>query len=135
MSEAWLDAIAFDDQGLVPVIAQDRDSGRVLMFAWADREALKRTAAEGRAVYFSRSRGKLWPKGEESGNVQEVHDIRLDCDGDVVLLSITQHGGAACHTGRERCFYHHLEDGEWVINDDYVGEPAVADRPMAADDD
>jgi phosphoribosyl-AMP cyclohydrolase len=123
MSDAWLDAIAFDDQGLVPVIAQDRDSGRVLMFAWADREALRRTAAEGRAVYYSRSRGKLWPKGEESGNVQEVHDIRLDCDGDVVLLSITQHGGAACHTGRESCFFHHLEDGEWVVTDPVRVDP------------
>jgi phosphoribosyl-AMP cyclohydrolase len=123
MSEAWLDAIAFDDQGLVPVIAQDRDSGRVLMFAWADREALKRTAAEGRAVYYSRSRGKLWPKGEESGNVQAVHDIRLDCDGDVVLLSITQHGGAACHTGRESCFFHRLEGDEWVVTDPVRVDP------------
>ena len=104
----WLDAIRWDASGLVPVIAQEQTSGDVLMVAWMNREALQKTAELGRAVYFSRSRGKLWFKGEESGHVQTVHDIRLDCDNDVILLKITQTGhepGIACHTGRHSCFY------------------------------
>src|SRR5215813_3903720 len=104
----WLDDIAFDEKGLVPVIAQDASSQRVLMVAWANRDALAQTAATGRAVYWSRSRGRLWAKGESSGHVQEVHEIRLDCDNDVVLLRVTQHGhapGIACHTGRHSCFF------------------------------
>ena len=107
----WLDDIRWDDKGLVPVIAQENSSGDVLMFAWMNREALQKTAELGRAVYFSRSRNKLWFKGEESGHVQVVHDIRLDCDNDVILLKITQQGhtpGIACHTGRHACFYQQL---------------------------
>jgi len=110
----WLDNIKWDDKGLVPVIAQEKDSGDVLMFAWMNREALQKTAELKRAVYFSRSRKKLWFKGEESGHVQTVHDIRIDCDNDVVLLKVTQEGhtpGIACHTGRHSCFYQRLEQG------------------------
>jgi phosphoribosyl-AMP cyclohydrolase len=108
----WLEEIKWDAQGLVPVIAQERGSGDVLMFAYMNREALEKTARLRRAVYFSRSRGKLWFKGEESGHVQTVHDIRLDCDGDVVLLTVTQLGhepGIACHTGRHSCFFNQLQ--------------------------
>ena len=115
-SPDWLDQIAWDDRGLVPAIAQEAATGDVLMFAWMNREALQLTAAQGRAVYFSRSRGKLWFKGEESGHVQTVHEIRLDCDNDVVLLKVTQTGhepGIACHTGRHSCFYSVLKDGQW----------------------
>ena len=111
----WLDNIKWDDKGLVPVIAQEKDSGDVLMFAWMNREALQKTAELKRAVYFSRSRHKLWFKGEESGHVQTVHDIRIDCDNDVVLLRVTQEGhtpGIACHTGRHSCFYQRLEPSE-----------------------
>jgi phosphoribosyl-AMP cyclohydrolase len=107
----WLDNIKWDDKGLVPVIAQEKDSGDVLMFAWMNREALQKTAELKRAVYFSRSRNKLWFKGEESGHVQTVHDMRIDCDNDVVLLKVTQEGhepGIACHTGRHSCFYQRL---------------------------
>ena len=113
---SWLDAVAWDDKGLVPVIAQEKGTGDVLMFAWMNREALAQTAAKGQAVYFSRSRNKLWHKGEESGHFQDVHEIRLDCDNDVVLLTITQHGhepSIACHTGRHSCFYQRLEAGQW----------------------
>lgn len=111
----WLEQIKWDDKGLVPVIAQENASGDVLMFAWMNREALQKTAELGRAVYFSRSRNKLWFKGEESGHVQTVHDIRLDCDNDVVLLKVTQQGhepGIACHTGRHSCFYQRYQPGE-----------------------
>ncbi len=109
----WLDEVKWDAQGLVPVIAQEQGSGDVLMFAWMNREALQLTAELKRAVYFSRSRGKLWFKGEESGHVQTVHDIRVDCDSDVVLLTVTQLGhnpGIACHTGRHSCFFNQLQD-------------------------
>ena len=112
----WLDAIKWDDKGLVPVIAQEQASGDVLMFAWMNREALEKTAELGRAVYFSRSRNKLWFKGEESGHVQTVHEIRVDCDNDVVLLKVTQLGhapGIACHTGRHACFFRRLDGGAW----------------------
>ncbi len=121
----WLDTIAFDDDGLVPVIAQDHASGRVLMMAWANREALAETLSRGEAVYWSRSRGRLWHKGESSGQTQTVHAVRLDCDGDVVLLEVTQAGAAACHTGRESCFYRELRDGEWVVTDDVLVDPAT----------
>ena len=121
--ETWLDSVAFDDDGLLPVIAQDRDSGRVLMMAWANREALERTLATGEAVYWSRSRGRLWHKGESSGQTQTVHGIHLDCDGDVILLQVTQSGAAACHTGRESCFYRALRDGEWVVTDEVLIDP------------
>ena len=100
---SWLESVKFNDKGLVPVIAQDAQSGRVLMLAWANAEALEETVRTGRGVYFSRSRGKLWRKGEESGNVQLVREVRLDCDGDAVLYKVEQVGGIACHTGRRRC--------------------------------
>ncbi len=119
----WLDAVAWDDKGLVPAIAQEVLTGKVLMVAWMNREALLETAATGRAVYFSRSRGKLWRKGEESGHVQRVKDIRVDCDGDVVLLKVTQDGGIACHTGREACFFNRLEDGEWKVVEPVLKDP------------
>ena len=121
---SWLDEIKWDADGLVPAIAQDAVTGRVLMMAWMNREALALTASEGRAVYWSRSRGKLWPKGEESGHVQRVTSIRTDCDADVVLLSIEQVGGIACHTGRESCFYKELQDGEWATVEAIIKDPA-----------
>ena len=123
----WLDEVRWDSQGLVPVIAQEKSSGDVLMLAWMNREALEKTAQLGRAVYFSRSRGKLWFKGEESGHVQVVHDIRIDCDQDVVLLSVTQRGhepSIACHTGRHSCFYSVLQDGQWLATDPVLKDPA-----------
>ena len=124
----WLDAIRWDASGLVPVIAQEQTSGDVLMVAWMNREALQKTAELGRAVYFSRSRGKLWFKGEESGHMQTVHDIRLDCDNDVILLKITQTGhepGIACHTGRHSCFYQRLHNGNWQAADPVLKDPQV----------
>lgn len=123
----YLDAIQWDTQGLVPVIAQEQTSGDVLMFAWMNREALKQTVDLGRAVYFSRSRGKLWFKGEESGHVQIVHDIRIDCDADVLLLTVTQTGhtpGIACHTGRHSCFFSRLEQGQWCTVEPVLKDPA-----------
>ena len=122
----WLDNIKWDDKGLVPVIAQEKDSGDVLMFAWMNREALQKTAELKRAVYFSRSRNKLWFKGEESGHVQTVHDIRIDCDNDVVLLQVTQQGhepSIACHTGRHSCFYQHLEGEAWEACEPVLKDP------------
>jgi len=110
----WLDAVKWDLQGLVPAIAQDAVSGEILMVAWMNREALEETVRTGRGVYFSRSRNRLWRKGEESGHVQNVSEIRLDCDNDVVLLKIEQVGGIACHTGRRSCFFQKLENGRWV---------------------
>lgn len=109
----WLDAVKFDDRGLVPAIAQDAATGETLMVAWMNREALAETRRRGEAVYFSRSRGRLWHKGESSGHIQRVRSIRLDCDGDVILLGVEQTGGIACHTGRRSCFYRELSDGEW----------------------
>ncbi|TDM08639.1 MAG: phosphoribosyl-AMP cyclohydrolase [Ideonella sp. MAG2] len=123
----WLDKVRWDKDGLVPAIAQEASSGDVLMFAWMNREALALTAERMQAVYWSRSRNKLWAKGEESGHVQQVHEIRLDCDQDVVLLKITQLGhepGLACHTGRHSCFYERLEDGEWKSVDPVLKDPA-----------
>jgi phosphoribosyl-AMP cyclohydrolase len=111
---SWLEQIKWDAQGLVPAIAQEAGSGKLLMMAWMNREALQLTAESGYAVYWSRSRGKLWRKGEESGHQQVVHAIRLDCDGDVVLLEVEQKGGIACHTGRHNCFYRELQGDEWV---------------------
>lgn len=114
MSEVWLDEVQWDANGLVPVIAQEASSGDVLMFAWMNREALSRTAELGEAVYWSRSRGKLWHKGEESGHAQRVLDMRIDCDNDVVLLKVEQVGGIACHTGRHSCFFQRrMDDGHW----------------------
>jgi phosphoribosyl-AMP cyclohydrolase len=131
----WLDEVKWDANGLVPVIAQEQGSNDVLMFAWMNREALARTAESGRAVYYSRSRAKLWAKGEESGHVQQVHEIRIDCDNDVLLLKITQLGhdpGIACHTGRHSCFFSKFEggtdagksDGRWVATEPVLKDPA-----------
>jgi phosphoribosyl-AMP cyclohydrolase len=113
---SWLSHIKWDRDGLVPVIAQEAATGDVLMFAWMNREALAATQAKGQAVYWSRSRGRLWHKGEQSGHYQQVHEIRMDCDNDVLLLKVTQLGhdpGIACHTGRHSCFFRRLEDGHW----------------------
>ncbi len=123
MSDAWLEEITWTADGLVPVIAQEEGSGRVLMFAWMNRESLALTVREGRAVYWSRSRGKLWRKGEESGNVQRVKEIRLDCDNDVLLLTIEQLGGIACHTGRHSCFYKVLDNEGWRTADPVLKDP------------
>lgn len=123
MSDAWLNKINWSDDGLVPAIAQDAVTGRVLMVAWMNREALKQTAEKGEAVYWSRSRKKLWHKGEESGHIQKVSEIRTDCDQDVVLLQIAQQGGIACHTGRESCFYSKLEGDQWVATDAVLKNP------------
>ena len=119
----WLDAVRFDADGLVTVIAQDAASGRVLMVAWMNREALKLTWQKNEAVYWSRSRKKLWHKGEESGHIQKVKEIRLDCDGDAILLQIEQQGGIACHTGRESCFYSRLEKDTWQEVDAVLKSP------------
>ncbi len=119
----WLDDVKFDQNGLIPAIAQDHHTGRILMVAWMNREALQLTADNNRGVYFSRSRNKLWHKGEESGNYQQVHEIRLDCDADVIVLQITQHGGIACHTGRESCFYRVLTPQGWQVVDAVKKDP------------
>ena len=125
MNEAWLNEIQWTDDGLVPAIAQDAATGEVLMFAWMNRESLALTVREGRAVYWSRSRNRLWRKGEESGHVQTVKDIRLDCDKDVILLKIDQVGGIACHTGRRSCFFHRLEDGRWQAVEPVLKDPGA----------
>jgi len=127
-SSGWLDEIGFDEEGLVPVIAQDSSSARVLMVAWANREALAETSATGRAVYWSRSRSRLWRKGEESGHFQRVLEIRLDCDGDVVLYAVEQEGGIACHTGRASCFFRRLEDGQWRVIEPVLRDPELIYR-------
>jgi len=122
----WLEQVRWDAQGLVPVIAQERGSGDVLMLAWMNREALALTAQSGRAVYYSRSRGTLWRKGEASGHVQIVHELRMDCDQDVLLLTVTQTGhtpGIACHTGRHSCFYSVLKDGQWQAVEPVLKDP------------
>lgn len=119
----WVDAVKWDANGLVPAIAQDAASGEILMVAWMNREALEETVRTGRGVYFSRSRNKLWRKGEESGHVQNVSEIRLDCDNDVVLLKIEQVGGIACHTGRRSCFFQKLDNGNWVTTAPVLKNP------------
>src|SRR5512145_1510278 len=126
MNAKWLDAIRWNRDGLVPVIAQEQGSNHVLMFAFMNREALARTAETGRAVYWSRSRARLWFKGEESGHVQQVHDIRMDCDNDVLLLKVTQLGhepGIACHTGRHSCFFQRLDGGRWQTVEPVLKDP------------
>ena len=123
---SWIKHIRWDSKGLVPVIAQEQTSGDVLMFAWMNRDALQKTVELGQAVYFSRSRDKLWFKGEESGHVQKVHEIRMDCDSDVILLKVTQLGhepGIACHTGRHSCFFSVLKDGVWQAVDPVLKDP------------
>lgn len=119
----WLSAIRWDADGLVPAIAQDATSGDILMMAWMNEEALRLTVAENRAIYYSRSRRKLWRKGESSGHVQQLHEIRLDCDADVILLKVTQEGGIACHTGRRSCFYLKLADHRWQPVDPVLKDP------------
>lgn len=130
---AWIDQVRFDSQGLVTAVAQDHLSHRILMVAHMNREALQETLATGEAVYFSRSRQRLWRKGESSGHVQRVHEIRLDCDGDVVLMQVTQGGGIACHTGRVSCFYLRWEDGTWQAVDPVIKDPAEIYANQAAD--
>lgn len=114
MTEDWLEIIKWDDKGLVPAIAQETGTGKILMMAWMNRESLALTRETGHAVYWSRSRGKLWHKGEESGHQQLVHAIRMDCDADVILLEVEQKGGIACHTGRHNCFFRELRENNWV---------------------
>lgn len=119
----WLDDIRFDENGLIPAIAQDAMSGKILMMAWMSRESLQLTAAKNEAVYWSRSRDKLWHKGEESGHTQKIVEIRFDCDEDVILLKVEQKGGIACHTGRESCFYRQLQGEQWVEVDEVIKDP------------
>ena len=124
----WLDSVKWDKDGLVPVIAQEQGSNDVLMLAWMNRQALAATAQSGQAVYYSRSRARLWHKGEESGHFQQVHGIRLDCDNDVVLLTVTQHGhdpAIACHTGRHSCFFQRLQEGRWEAVEPVLKDPAA----------
>ncbi|HOY71386.1 MAG TPA: phosphoribosyl-AMP cyclohydrolase [Methylotenera sp.] len=121
---SWLDAVKWDANGLVPVIAQAHDSGCVLMFAWMNRDALQLTYDTKKAVYWSRSRNKLWRKGEESGHTQIVHEIRLDCDEDVVLLKVEQIGDIACHTGRHSCFFQKLDNKQWVTDQPVIKNPS-----------
>lgn len=123
MNDSWLDKVSWTDDGLVPVIAQDAHTGSVLMMAWMSREALQATVQSGRAVYWSRSRRKLWHKGEESGHTQQVRGVYLDCDGDVILLKVEQTGGIACHTGRASCFFSQLDKGVWVAVDPVLKAP------------
>ncbi|MDQ6618801.1 MAG: phosphoribosyl-AMP cyclohydrolase [Pseudomonadota bacterium] len=120
---AWLDTVRWGSDGLVPAIAQDVESGRVLTLAWMSREALMHTASTGEAHYWSRSRKRLWRKGESSGHVQKVREIRLDCDSDAILLGVEQVGGIACHTGRERCFFLLLKDGQWTEDEPVLKDP------------
>ncbi|MEN9726755.1 MAG: phosphoribosyl-AMP cyclohydrolase [Pseudomonadota bacterium] len=120
---SWLDEIAWNAEGLVPAIAQDARTGQNLMMAWMNRESLEATLREGRAIYWSRSRRRLWRKGEESGHVQHLRELRLDCDGDTVLLLVEQEGSIACHTGRVSCFYRRLEADQWQEVDPVVRDP------------
>ncbi|HUW38360.1 MAG TPA: phosphoribosyl-AMP cyclohydrolase [Rhodocyclaceae bacterium] len=123
MSTSWLNEVKWDAQGLVPVIAQDADSGEVLMFAWMNREALERTVQGGEAVYWSRSRRRIWHKGEESGHFQRVRELRMDCDSDAILLKIEQVGGISCHTGRRSCFYRRFVDNRWQDVEPVLKDP------------
>ena len=122
---SWLDEVPWNEHGLIAAVAQDAASGRVLTVAWMNREALKATVEKGEAVYWSRSRGRLWRKGEQSGHVQRLRELRLDCDADAVLLRVEQVGGIACHTGRESCFYRKFENGSWVAADPVLKDPAA----------
>ena len=123
MNADWLERVKWNADGLVPVIAQEASSGVVLMLAWMNRDALRATLESGNAVYWSRSRSRLWRKGEESGHVQKVQDVRLDCDEDALLLRVEQLGGIACHTGRHHCFFHKYERGDWVETDPVIKDP------------
>ena len=121
----WFNQVRWDESGLAPAVAQDAATGRVLTLAWMNRDALAETMRRGEAVYWSRSRGRLWHKGEQSGHVQRVVELRLDCDADAILLRVEQHGGIACHTGRESCFFRKLEDGRWVAVDPVLKDPTA----------
>ena len=121
----WLDVVPWDEHGLIAVVAQDFFSQRILTVAWMNREALQQTAEKGEAIYWSRSRKRLWRKGEESGHVQKVREVRIDCDSDAILLKVEQAGGIACHTGRESCFFRKLENGKWVTVDPVLKDPAL----------
>ena len=121
---SFLDKVNWNEDGLVPVVAQDVESGRLLMQAWANRESLQASIEEGRAVYWSRSRSRLWRKGEESGNVQKLVDVYMDCDNDTLCFKVQQIGGIACHTGRESCFFQKLENGEWKASEPVLKDPA-----------
>ena len=123
MSDSWLNKVNWTHDGLVPVIAQEAGTGQVLMFAWMNRDALQQTVTRGEAVYWSRSRKKLWHKGEESGHVQKVQEIRLDCDEDVLLITVEQIGGIACHTGRHHCFFQKLDHNAWVATEPVLKDP------------
>lgn len=123
MTPEYLNAIKWNADGLVPAIAQDADSGRILMMAWMNAESLQRTVEEGHAVYWSRSRGKLWRKGESSGHQQRIREIQLDCDGDAIVLLVEQQGGIACHTGRQSCFYRSLRAGQWETTEPVLKDP------------
>ena len=125
---SWLDEVPWDEHGLIAAVTQDHKTHRVLTVAWMNREALQETVATGQAVYWSRSRNKLWRKGEESGHVQRLVELRLDCDADAVLLKVEQAGGIACHTGRESCFFRKLEDGRWVAIDPVLKDPSLIYR-------
>ena len=124
MTDTWLDEIKWTDDGLVPAIAQDHQSGRVLMMAWMNAESLRLSVEEGRAIYWSRSRQKLWRKGEESGHMQRLHGIQLDCDGDAIILQVEQIGDIACHTGRQSCFYRSLQNGRWQTVEPVLRDPS-----------
>jgi phosphoribosyl-AMP cyclohydrolase len=121
----WLDEVPWNKEGMISAVAQDASSGRVLMVAWMNRDALQATVEQGHAIYWSRSRKRLWHKGEESGHVQKVLEVRLDCDADAILLQVEQAGGIACHTGRESCFFRKLEDGRWVSTDPVLKDPKL----------
>jgi phosphoribosyl-AMP cyclohydrolase len=123
MNKTWLDKVKWDANGLVPAITQEASTNKVLTLAWMNREALAQTVATGEAVYWSRSRKKLWHKGEQSGHVQKVLEVRLDCDEDVVLLRVEQVGGIACHTGRHNCFFQKFENGQWLVTDPVLKDP------------
>ncbi len=120
---SWLEEIKWNNDGLIPVIAQDNKTNKILMMAWMNREALAKTVETSTAIYFSRSRHKLWHKGEESGHFQTVEDIRLDCDNDVIVIKVIQHGGISCHTGRETCFYKQLVDNNWIEVEAIIKDP------------
>jgi phosphoribosyl-AMP cyclohydrolase len=124
MKDDWLNQVNWANDGLVPAVAQEAGSGRVLTVAWMNREALQKTVQTGEAHFWSRSRRKLWRKGEESGHAQRVRSVRLDCDEDVILLEVEQVGGIACHTGRHSCFFRKLAGGEWVVTDPVLKDPA-----------
>lgn len=125
MNTDWLEQIKWTEDGLVPVIAQEESTGKILMLAWMNRESLELSVKEGKAIYWSRSRQRLWRKGEESGNTQKIREIRLDCDNDVILIRVEQSGGIACHTGRHNCFYQRLENGNWLTVDPVIKDPAT----------